>query len=143
MVLKPCPVEGNSLWSNSSQRFDSKGLRSSSTRSTRVLSMSSACKPTPLKVFRAEMMQEQERHTHTLHAYVHAPTPACAHICIHAPCTNLCAQMHTQKHTYVRKGTCTRIYSCTHTHTYVHACTNLSTHANVYAHARTHAYIQP
>ena len=72
------------------------------------LSMSRACKPTPLRVSRAEMMQEQKRHTHTLHAlcmnpplhactYMH--TPLHAHTHMHA---NLCAQMHTQTHMYVR-----------------------------------------
>ena len=33
--------------------------------------MSRACKPTPLKVSRAEMMQEQKWHTHTLYSYMH------------------------------------------------------------------------
>ena len=145
-----------------------QGFRGSSTRSIRVLSMCRACKPTPLKVSRVERMQKQKQHTHTndtrtlftetIHAYVHAPTPACAHMCMHASLhartymhANLCAQMHTQTNTYVRKRymhawvckpqhthkcirTCT--YPCMpttiskHAHTHVHAHVSMHTHAH-------------
>ena len=106
------------------------------------LSMSRACKPTPLKVSRAEMMQEQKRHTHFTHMCMHPPqharTCACTHPCTRAhTCTQTCVHRCTHKHT--RKGTCMRVHTCMHKH----ACTNLSLHANVYAHARTHACIQP
>ena len=70
------------------------------------------CKPITIKISRAEMMQEQIKLTRTLltHMCIHAPMQTCTYM--HA---NMCAQMHSQKSTYVLLGTCTRTFI----HTYV------------------------
>jgi hypothetical protein len=120
-------VEGNPSH-GSTAAVGSTGVRKQQHREHQSLSLSRvalrACKPTPLKVFRAEMMEEQKRQTHTLaYAHVHAHIPrTCSktHTCVH---TYLCAQIHTQTHRVT--------------------CTSTSTHANAHAHARTHACIQP
>jgi len=143
-------------WFNSSHWFNSRGLEAA-TPGASEFKYVQGMQANPTEGFQGgedaetETTHAHKRHTHTLHrndtrtlftetthAYVHAPTPACAHMCMHASLhartymhANLCAQMHTQTNTYVRKGTCMR------------GCANLSTHTNVYAHARTHACLQP
>ena len=84
------------------------------------------CKPTPLKVSRAEMMQEQKQPTRTLHLHICASTHPCrrAHTC-----TQTCVQRCTRKkHTYVRLGTCTRSFIHTYVNAYPHNCTHPRTH---------------
>jgi len=112
-------------------------------------SISSACRPTPLKISREEMMQDQKRHTHSSRkcACTHPRTRAnlqFMHPCTRThTCTRTCVHRCTHKNT----RTCEKVHARAVTHvrarTPTHACTNLCTHANVYAHAHTHAKIQP
>jgi hypothetical protein len=77
--------------------------------------MSRACKPTPLKVSRAEMMQEQERHTHTY-------SPILSHKCMHASPARIPVGTDTHANTqrYMLAHTYAHTYLYAHAH--VHAC---------------------
>ena len=100
-----------------------QGVQKQQHQEHQSLSMSRACKSTPLKVSRAEMMQEQKRHTHTLHAYEHAPT--------------LCTREHTR--------TCEKVHACAFTHMYahahIHACMYGPQHARKFLRTCTHPRI--
>ena len=100
-----------------------QGVQKQQHQEHQSLSISRACKPTPLKVSRVGMMQDHKRHAHS------SRICACTHPRMRAsafthPCTrtHTCSQTYvhrcTHKDTRTRKGICTRIYTCTRTHTY-------------------------
>ena len=111
--------------------------------------VSSACKPTPLKVSRAEMMQDQEQHTLFTHMCMHPPpharTSAFTHPCTRThTCTLTCVHLCTHKN----KRTCEKVYARTLTlyaHAHIHACMYEPQHAHKYVrtcmHPRIHTTI--
>ena len=148
-------VEVNPWWSNSSQWFDSKGFRSSSTRSTRVWVLAVHASQSPLKASRAEMMQDQKRHTFThtcMHPPLHARTSAfthpctrthtctqtCVHRCTHKN-TRTCEKVHARAFTHVRARTHTRMHvhnsARTQMYTHMHTPTQRYNHKQARAHA--------
>ena len=114
------------------------------------LSLSSACKPTPLKVSRAEMMQERERHTHSsricacthprIRAHLHSRTSAqtCVQRCTHNN-KRLCKKVHAL-HAHLHMYTHAHIHACMYKPQHARKCIRTCTHPRIHTTISAHAY---